>query len=176
MVALNWPKNAMNSLLAKLKKQYAHLNFVEGKEFCWSPKTQTITYRDGPDDETMASWSLLHELAHALLGHSRYNSDFELLHMEAAAWHKAAKIAALYSYTISGDHIQDCLDTYRDWLHQRSTCPVCGTTSLQESARKYSCHNCRTAWTVTSSRFCRPYRRWQQIEKSPTTVSQATFS
>ncbi len=166
----------MLTLLAKLEKDFPELTFEAGTEFCWSPKTQCITYYADPDDETVAAWSLLHEVAHADLGHNRYGSDFELLHMEAAAWHQAAKLAEKYGYEISSDHIQDCLDTYRDWLHQRSTCPRCGTTSLQATARKYQCHNCSTSWTVTASRFCRPYRRLQQTKKPPETVSQATFS
>ncbi len=166
----------MSSLLKQFKKAYPKLAFVEGMEFCWSPKTKTVIYTPAINDDPLAVWSFLHEVAHALLDHSRYSSDFELLHMEAAAWNKAAEIAPKYKFSISSQHIQDCLDTYRDWLHQRSTCPLCGTTSLQESARKYRCHNCNTSWVVSASRFCRPYRRWQEIKKPPVSVSQATFS
>jgi len=166
----------MQQLIAKLGKDFPDLDFQAGKDFCWSPKTRTIIYPKEVEDTTIGGWSLLHEVAHALLDHSRYGSDFELLHLEAAAWDKAAELAKTYGYVILSDHVQDCLDTYRDWLHQRSTCPVCGTTSFQASARKYQCHNCRTSWTVTASRFCRPYRRWQALKKPPETVSQATFS
>lgn len=153
----------MHTLFTRLKTDFPALTFKEGKEFCWSPGTRTVIYRKNSGDETMAVWSLLHEVAHALLGHYRYSSDFELLRLETAAWHKAAELAGHYGYRVAGDYIQDCLDTYRDWLHRRSTCPLCGTTSLQESSRKYRCHNCNTSWIVTASRFCRPYRRWQLV-------------
>lgn len=166
----------MRTLVKRLPKDFPGLVFKAGDEFCWSPKNQTIVYDAGLDDPTVGAWSLLHELAHAVLDHNRYGSDFELLHLEATAWHKAAELARKYGHEISGDHIQDCLDTYRDWLHQRSTCPLCGTTSLQETARKYRCHNCGTGWTVTASRFCRPYRRVQTLKKSPVEKQPATFS
>ncbi len=166
----------MRTLIKKLPKDFPALTFEPGADFCWSPKTKTVVYATTVEDETVAAWSLLHEVAHALLDHNRYGSDFELLHLEAAAWHKAAELAKAYDYMIDGDHIQDCLDTYRDWLHQRSTCPVCGTTSLQETSRKYRCHNCSTSWTVTASRFCRPYRRLQQTKKPPVAQQPATFS
>ena len=166
----------MHTLITKLPSDFHDLAFEPGIEFCWSPKTQTIIYIPDVDDTTIGAWSLLHEVAHALLKHNSYNSDFELLHLEAAAWHKAAELAKTYGYQIDSDHIQDCLDTYRDWLHQRSTCPLCGTTSLQETARKYRCHNCGTSWTVTASRFCRPYRRLHKSKKSPVAKQPAIFS
>ena len=166
----------MRTLIKKLPKDFPDLTFEAGSQFCWSPKLQSITYNEQVEDDTIGAWSLLHEVSHAVLDHQHYGSDFELLHLEAAAWHKAAELAEKYGYKIDADHIQDCLDTYRDWLHQRSTCPVCGTTSLQETARKYRCHNCGTSWTVTASRFCRPYRRLHQTKKPPVAKQPATFS
>ena len=166
----------MHTLVIELQKALPKLTFEAGEEFCWSPKTQTIVYAADVEDTTVGAWSLLHEVAHALLDHKRYASDFELLHLEAAAWQRATELAQTYGQRISSDHIQDCLDTYRDWLHQRSTCPLCGTTSLQETARTYRCHNCGTTWTVTASRFCRPYRRLQTLKKSPVAKQPATFS
>ncbi len=166
----------MHSLIKKLPKDFPDLTFEQGSDFCWSPKKRTIIYPSEVEDATVGAWSLLHEVAHALLGHSRYDSDFELLHLEAVAWDKASLMAKEYGYDILSDHVQDCLDTYRDWLHRRSTCPVCGTTSLQESSRRYRCHNCNTSWSVTASRFCRPYRRSLQTKKSPAASQQATFS
>jgi hypothetical protein len=74
-------------------------------------------------------------------------------------WEKAKQLAESLNYTIDPDHIQDCLDTYRDWLYQRSTCPTCTNCSLQTNSRTYACFNCGTNWNVSSSRMCRPYRK-----------------
>lgn len=169
----------MRQLLRRLAADFPALAFQPGEQFCWSPEDKQITYNAENDDETVAAWSLLHEVSHAVLGHSTYSSDFELLQLEVAAWEQASRLAATYSHTIDADHMQDCLDTYRDWLHRRSTCPTCGNRSLQETPRQYACFNCDTRWHVTASRFCRPYRRLQPIEtkKSPAhEVKQATFS
>jgi len=110
---------------------------------------------------------MLHELAHATLGHNSYETDFELLLLEVAAWDKAKALARDYGETIDDEHVQDCIDTYRDWLYQRSNCPACSTTSLQESAVSYKCFNCGSSWTVTASRFCRPYRLMAKQQKTP---------
>lgn len=149
----------MQVLLHKLAADFPALTFCQGEQSCWSPQEKKIIFMIEAEDETISIWSLLHEVGHAAQGHTTYHSDFELLQLEAAAWQHAQILADKYGYAIDSDHIQDCLDTYRDWLHRRSTCPTCGNRSLQESARQYSCFNCDTKWQVTTSRFCRPYRR-----------------
>lgn len=146
----------MYALLKSINQNYPNLDLVEGTAFSWSPNTKTITYAL---DGKQKTWSLLHELAHALLGHSSFETDFELLLLEVAAWEKAKALAAEHNIEIDEEHIQDCIDTYRDWLYQRSNCPACDNTSLQQNSITYRCFNCGTAWTVTASRFCRPYRR-----------------
>jgi hypothetical protein len=169
----------MQALLHKLAADFPTLNFQPGEQFCWSPEEKQVTFKLDSANERIGQWALLHEVAHALLGHNTYASDFELLQLEVAAWEKARQLAPGYGCEINADHIQDCLDTYRDWLHRRSTCPTCGNRSLQETHRQYSCFNCDTKWHVTASRFCRPYRRLQpsEIKKSPAhEVKQATFS
>jgi hypothetical protein len=103
-------------------------------------------------------FSLLHELGHALLEHKDYTYDVELLKIEVAAWDRARTLAEQYGVTLDEDHIQDCLDTYRDWLHLRATCPTCFGRSLQSTETCYRCFNCQTEWSVTRSRLCRPYR------------------
>lgn len=148
----------MDKTLAELQQLLPAITFLNGDTFCWSPATQQITYR-GKSHTQADIWALLHEAGHAALGHARYDSDFDLLLMEVAAWNKATELAQHLDITIESDHIQDCLDTYRDWLHQRSTCPTCGNTSFQVSVRLYRCHNCAAEWTVSSSRFCRAYRK-----------------
>jgi len=166
----------MDKLLVKLGNDFPGLNFKSGEAFCWSPKTKTVIYRLGPQSVT-SEWALLHEVGHAVLDHHNYKSDLELISLESQAWEKAKNLGLKYGCKIDPDHIEDCMDTYRDWLHQRSACPSCSTRSLQQDAQHYRCHNCSQVWKVTSSRFCRPYRRKEdQNKKSPLSItSEATF-
>lgn len=166
----------MQALLRQLRKDFQEFSFVPGKFFCWSPEFQQVMYKY--DTSEVASWSLLHELAHAALNHKTFSSDVELLMLEVAAWEKAKELAHQYGQKIDEDHVQDCIDTYRDWLDARSTCPGCTSNSLQIDDHHYSCHNCLLTWGVSSSRFSRPYRLkipHSQIEKPPKTLSQTTF-
>lgn len=158
MDVISSPGVTMESLLRKLKKDFKELNFERGSSFYWSAKQQRITYTLQSKENSLAVWSLLHEVAHGLLNHIRYDSDFELLLLEVEAWGKAEELAKTYGFTINSDHIQDCLDTYRDWLYQRSSCPACTNCSLQQNSTTYTCFNCGMSWQVSSSRLCRPYR------------------
>ncbi len=145
-------------LIARLRADYSQFKFVPGTQEHWSPRNSTITYCESEPAEEFR-YGLLHELAHALLGHDTYSSDFELLKLEVEAWDLAAKIGKKYGIKLDNDHIQDCLDTYRDWLHRRSKCPACGMHVLQKDSNSYQCFNCGTAWQVSSRRFARAYRR-----------------
>jgi hypothetical protein len=149
----------MKTLLNNLVSDYPNINFVKGDSFYWSPKDTTITYSTSSTQPQIADWSLLHELSHGILGHTTYRSDFELMELEVEAWSYASRLSKNYDIKIDPEHIQDCLDTYRDWLHRRSTCPKCGTVSAQKDSTTYSCFNCKTTWKVSGSRFCRPYRK-----------------
>lgn len=158
MAATTWHTTPMEQLLNQLRSQFPTLIYREGASFCWSPETQEISYAPR-SDETSETWSLLHETSHALLGHKRYQTDFELIKMEVAAWEKAKELAKDFGITIDDNHVQDCLDSYRDWIYARSICPECGNKSLQQAdLRHYRCFNCHGLWSVTPSRFCRAYR------------------
>lgn len=154
----------MKQLIDTLSAQFPALSFVPGATFTWSPKHKQIVYRETAEGEA-AKWSLLHEVGHALLKHEDFDSDFDLLVMEMEAWERAKLLAKDFGITIDADHIEDCLDTYRDWLYQRSTCPTCTSSSLQVDKRTYACFNCDMEWQVSSSRHCRPYRRKQVAQK-----------
>lgn len=146
----------MEALVTKLRRDFPSLAFVEGPVAHWSAQAQSITYT--LTDSTTEAWTLLHELGHALLGHAAYTSDTNLLQKEVEAWQQAERLAPKYGLAINDDYIQQCLDTYREWLHKRSTCPTCGTHGLQQPDNAYTCLNCRDRWQVTKQRFCRPYR------------------
>ncbi len=144
--------------ISRVVSDYPQFQFQPGSQEHWSPKSNTITYsRSEPLDELR--YGLLHELAHALLGHNTYHSDFELLKLESEAWELAAKIGRKYNVELDDGHIQDCLDTYRNWLHRRSKCPTCGMHVMQQDASTYRCFNCQTTWQVSHRRFARSYRR-----------------
>lgn len=165
----------MKKLLAEISSSLPDVTFKEGKVFCWSPSDNSVTYCIGKDK---APLSLLHEASHAFLGHKSYSTDFELLLMEVEAWEKAKELAENYNVSVDEDYIQDRIDTYRDWLHQRSTCPRCQNVSLQSNSYTYTCHNCNASWKVSSSRFCRPYRlsKFAPNKKPPEgNKPQATF-
>jgi hypothetical protein len=161
----------MENLLTKLEHDFKDIKFSHGKTFHWSPYSKTVVYQNISDKKN-TDWTLLHEVGHAKLNHINYNSDVELLYMEVAAWQKASEIAKKYGITINNDHIQNCLDSYRNWLHQRSACPVCSNHSLQKDNTHYYCFNCHAVWLVSIARFCRPYRKIdKQKETLPSTVS-----
>jgi hypothetical protein len=141
----------ISKLLPKVKLE-------PGEAFYWSPNKQLITYKTSAINEDIGQWALLHEASHAILNHQNYNSDIELLKLEVEAWHNAKGLAKDLEINIDENHIQDCLDTYRDWLYRRSSCPNCGVVCIQLTPSTYSCHNCQTTWSVSSSKFCRPYR------------------
>jgi hypothetical protein len=155
----------MKPLVAKLQARFPALRFTAGDQFSWSPETNEIIYKESARGR-QAIWSLLHETGHALLGHDAYKADFELLRLEMAAWEQARHLAEELKITIDESHIQDCLDTYRDWLYKRSICPSCNTKSLQQGDFvHYRCHNCHTTWRVTPSRFARAYRRSKDVNQ-----------
>ena len=139
------------SLLPKLKKAYPQLVFTPGERFAWSPDIHTIFYNESDPKNTSL---LLHELAHGLLEHHDYSKDVELVAMEAAAWDKAVEIATSYAIDITDEIVQDNLDTYREWLHARSTCPVCEATGYQSRKSEYTCVACGHIWRVNEARIC----------------------
>lgn len=152
------PGQKLDELLQRIAEDYPDLSFIESAHFSWHPGKKHVSYQKARENAEHSMWALMHELGHALLGHTGYTHDIELLQLEVAAWEKARELASYYTLEIEEDYIQDCLDSYRDWLHMRATCPGCLGRSLQASASSYRCFNCQTEWKVSRSRLCRPYR------------------
>lgn len=139
--------------------KFSSYSFVESESFHWSAKSQSIYY-DPAELETPAGlYRLLHELGHALCNHQTFQSGIALLSLEVEAWEKAKEIAAGYNVIIPEDHIENCLDSYRDWLHKRSTCPKCATISVEYEPNYYRCFNCLHRWNVSGNQLQRCYRR-----------------
>lgn len=156
----------MQDLIAKLIRDFPELRFTPGEQFCWVPETNEVRYRNNTTN-SKAAWSLLHEAGHALLGHKTYKSDVALLRLEVEAWARAQSLGLQYGIKIGEDHIQDCLDTYREWLYKRSICPSCNTKCLQQdNFTHYKCFNCHTTWRVSPNRFCRAYRSTKNVPQA----------
>ena len=151
-------------MIDKLAAIVPGIKFTPGEHFAWSPLDNKITYPPETTDKE-DNYALLHETGHALLGHQNYQTDYQLLKMEIEAWEKAKEIALKLSMVIEEEHIQECLDSYRDWLYKRCICPSCGTKTIQnDTSNSYSCFNCHACWKVSPSRFCRAYRTRKQAE------------
>lgn len=141
----------MPSLVARISHDLPELHFIAAEDFLWSPTDSTVYYRDDADG---AEASLLHEVGHALLEHHDYAQDVALVRIEMQAWERARELADRYGITIREDDVQDHLDTYREWLHARSTCPRCEATGYEEKKRIYRCLTCQHTWRVNEARTC----------------------
>lgn len=147
----------IDKIVRRLRSSFPELTFIASEQACWSPQTQQIYY-NAQSMRPTSTWSLLHELGHAVLDHKSYSTDIDLLQKEVAAWAEASCMAKKFGMNIDEDYAQNCLETYRNWLYKRSTCPGCGTHGVQNESRQYYCLNCKAQWNVSTSRFCRPYR------------------
>ncbi len=141
---------SITSLAIKLRADFTKFQFSSSDEFRWSPSELTIFY----DKTSSDCASLLHELAHAVLDHRTYAKDIELIERERDAWAYARHtLAPIYNIQIDEDIVEDSLDTYRNWLHARSTCPECQATGLQTKNNEYKCLVCFTKWHSNDARF-----------------------
>jgi hypothetical protein len=142
---------SITSLATSLQHNFPALTFTASDIFRWSPQNQTIFYDANSHDHA----SLLHELAHAQLAHTTYSKDIELIEMERDAWDYAIQtLASKYDVEINDDAVQNALDTYRDWLHARSTCPRCKAIGVQTKKNEYKCVTCDARWRVNDARVC----------------------
>lgn len=139
------------SLISKLSTDFPTIHFIVSPDFHWSADEKAIYYN--PDSKYADA--LIHEMAHASLGHHNYEKDIQLIEMERDAWEYArTKLGPRYNVPISAKAIQEALDTYRDWLHARSTCPVCQATGIQTKKSQYRCVACAKEWRVNDARLC----------------------
>jgi hypothetical protein len=153
-----------NTFIERLQNDFQHLRFVQGGEFKWSPNNQTVTYTTNDD-----AWTahLLHEVAHAALNHQECANDAEVIAYEVNAWQYASEVLApKYNVDVPDIVREDALDTYRDWLHKRSQCPLCQSNGLEQHNNVYKCIYCHQTWR-TNHRSCATTRRYvQKIKKS----------
>jgi lipopolysaccharide biosynthesis regulator YciM len=74
--------------------------------------------------------------------------------MERQAWDYTVKLAPTHDISVPDDIVQSTLDSYRDWIHERSTCPNCQATGIQTDKFMYSCPACSHEWKVNEARTC----------------------
>lgn len=132
----------VNKFIVQLERDFPDLRFRPGKKFTFRPP-RTVVYEQFLD--AGAEICLLHELGHAMLGHRDYRTDPERLKMEVAAWGQAEQLCARYGVEFDRELAEARLDSYRDWLHQKSLCPACGLTRYQTPDGQYHCPGCAIA-------------------------------
>lgn len=150
MDAITMP--SIHSMISKLKQDFTQFNFELADEFWWASAQNTIYIN--PKTPNSDAYTL-HELSHALLDHQGYERDIELIKLERDAWEYAKNtLSATYDVAIDDTIVQDNLDTYRRWLHTRSTCPECSANGLQTKDHIYKCLACGHQWRVNEARLC----------------------
>lgn len=142
------------SLLTRIQRDYSDIHFSKAELFKWSPSEKTVYFciSDFSNEEEISQF--FHELAHAVLSHQEYRYDIELLQIETAAWYKGIELAENYDIKLNVAYAEECIDTYRQWLHSRSTCPDCHQNGVQKSKNTYQCINCRCSWRVNGAKLC----------------------
>lgn len=139
---------AISLLSKKLAHSYPDITFTPGDRAHWAPAARTVFYCP---DESHADWILLHETAHAILSHQDYALDIELLQLERDAWHYATTVLApSCNVSIDPEFVETHLDTYRDWLHAKSTCPHCQSNGIEQSKHSYLCLHCNSTWRTNT--------------------------
>ena len=122
----------------RVLNDHSELRVVIGRKFAFrTPKTVVV----GPYEPSYRLL-FLHEVGHAISPHQSYKTDMERLKIEMEAWDEARKLAGSYGVEVNEELIQSELDTYRNWLHQKSRCPRCGLTRFQTPDSQYHCPLC----------------------------------
>jgi hypothetical protein len=140
-------------MIEKLRLKYPAIQFIPSERYSFISHKNTITYIKS-DDNIIGQHSLLHEVAHAILEHNNYKNDINLLKIERDAWTLTKRLLKEHRIDIDKEHIEDCLDTYRDWIYKRSVCPRCSHVGFQTSKTSYDCVFCVVSWNVPESRLC----------------------
>ena len=127
------------SFLDTIKHAYPTFSFRPGPKFLFRPP-KSIYYQEMDDNYRLL---LLHELSHALLGHFSYEKSLERLQIERDAWEKTRELCEKHSVAFDESVAESELDTYRDWVHQKTLCKTCGLTCLEVSPESLYCPFCQ---------------------------------
>lgn len=132
------------NLVERLSKDFSDLRFRQGRKFAFRPpRTVVFEPLTGVDAEyKIYSMRLLHEVGHALSGHRTYRQDLERVKMECEAWRRARSLCERYGVEYDEGVVEQELESYREWLHQKSKCSQCGLTRYQAENGVYHCPFC----------------------------------
>ncbi|MGI6612315.1 MAG: hypothetical protein ACOX0Z_01965 [Candidatus Nanosyncoccaceae bacterium] len=148
-------ENSLEQLVKQLKSDHPEIKFIVGDNFCWSPASQTLFYKDN-DQSPKSLHLLLHELAHAKLKHEGYFYDNELVKLELAAWeYSRHNFYPRYVKKFNQALADYYLEYYRNWLYKRSLCPNCQSTGQQADDLIYNCPICGQKWQSNEAKFTR---------------------
>ncbi len=135
------PLNCL-SFVKTLVSDYPELIFKTGKKFSYRPPNTIFLGQPQP----FFALQTLHELAHALCGHKDWSTSVSRIKIEREAWERARDLYKTYEKLIPDpwdeDFIEDSLDTYRNWLHQKTLCKTCGLTRFQDDDGVFHCPHC----------------------------------
>ena len=128
----------------RLSKDFSVFRFRQGRKFAFRPpRTVVFEPLTGVDAEyKIYSMRLLHEVGHALSGHRTYRQDLERVKMECEAWRRARSLCERYGVEYDEGVVEQELESYREWLHQKSKCSQCGLTRYQAGNGAYHCPFC----------------------------------
>jgi hypothetical protein cdiviTM7_01560 len=140
--------NLFTLFLADLQNLYPNYIFKPSSRFHFHPP-RTIYYETNLSSFKSFALQLLHELGHAVSNHRDYHCSIERLKIETEAWQVAETIynthsewKSQYHLSFDKDFAESHLDTYRHWLHQKSTCQKCGLTMFQNKKQQWVCPHC----------------------------------
>lgn len=142
-------------LLSRVKGLFPSLQFINSDIFYWSSDENAVYFNSKLLNSGEGVHSLLHETSHGLLHHQSFAYDVELLKMEIEAWTHAKGLLRKFGIEPETERIEQCLNTYRDWIYERSICPCCNQTGIQQSDQSYRCIACLSAWKVPVNQNCR---------------------
>lgn len=159
MAVISTPE--IDSIAKQIFNDFDDIKFCIGNDFHWSPTDGQVHHPNIIQLNDV--FQLLHEIGHARLGHSQYPTDITLLEMERQAWEEACSYASNYDIPLdmNGPLVQSSLDSYRQWLHSRSTCPNCEAVGVEQRPNDYLCILCHQHWKVNEARTCR-LRRYKK--------------
>lgn len=138
---------------------YAQHRFLPAAFFSYDASEEVINYLPDALSTNSGKLALLHEISHCELGHFHYQTDLQLYAMEIDAWQLTRKLAKKFKIPITKDYIEDCLESYNQWIEKRGTCPKCQTFCAQTTETEFECFNCSTRWRVNTSPQVRTTRR-----------------